>query len=488
MKNSIINSTEPESVKEPLQQMNELKDKTMKEDAQQPKVKDNIVQLQVINKQKHKTQGGSEKKFPAIQSKLVDSNRYQEDSQATSDAFIIMRLNELDVMEETFGLSVVKELVDLVSERLQGCIRSVDILEQINRNEFAIMVTDVDSKDDIEKLVQRIEERCNGEYVCSGLKLYISVTAGISIAPQHSTHYEEQLRFARIALRHAEKRSTASFQFFSSDMLDDLQQRAAMIFELRQALKQQRFVLHYQPQYDVSTQKTVAVEALIRMQGQDGELIYPDGFIDLAEETGLILPIGHWVIQEACQQYRRWRDMGCAPKHIAVNVSAKQLADNSLIEIVDAAVKDAGIEYSNLELEITEQSLIKKIAMAESVLNDLSAKGIRLALDDFGTGYSSLSYLEQLPLNVLKIDRSFLQKMDKNQRSAGLIRAMIYVAKELDLEVVAEGVENEIQQQFIKSVGCHLGQGYGYSRPHNADIITSMLQAQEIQSEVSQCG
>ena len=314
------------------------------------------------------------------------------------------------------------------------------------------------------------------------------MTAGISIAPQHSIHYDEQLRYARIALRHAEKRSTASLQFFSSDMLDDLQHRAAMIFELRQALKQQRFVLHYQPQYDVDTQETVAVEALIRMQGQGGELIYPDGFIDLAEETGLILPIGHWVIQEACQQYRRWRDMGCAPKHIAVNVSAKQLADRSLIKIVDAAVKDAGIEYSNLELEITEQSLIKKIAMAESVLNDLSAKGIRFALDDFGTGYSSLSYLEQLPLNVLKIDRSFLQKMDNNQRSAGLIRAMIYIAKELDLEVVAEGVENEAQQQFIQSVGCHLGQGYGYSRPQNADKITSLLQAQKIHGGVSQCG
>ena len=457
----------------------------MKKDTHHSKSQKNIVQLRVIKNQKHKTPSRTEKVSTAVGSEPADSSRQQDSSQLASDSFIIMRLNEFDVLEETFGHPIAKELTGLVSDRLQACLRSVDILERISTNEFAIMVTDVDSKNHIEKLVKRIEARCNGEYVCSNLKLHISVTAGVSIASSVSALYEEQLRYARIALRHAEKKSTASVQFFSPDMLDDLQKRAAMIFELRQALKQQRFVLHYQPQYDVGTQETVAVEALIRMQGQNGELVYSDRFIDLAEETGLILPIGHWVIQEACQQYRQWRDLGFAPRYIAVNVSSKQLADNSLIEIVDAAVKDAGIDYSNLELEITEQSLIKKIATAEAVLNDLSTKGVRFALDDFGTGYSSLAYLEQLPLNVLKIDRSFLHQMENNQRSAGLIRAMIYIAKELDLEVVAEGVENEAQQQFIQSIGCHLGQGYGYSRPQNADIITSMLQAQKIQGGVN---
>jgi len=314
------------------------------------------------------------------------------------------------------------------------------------------------------------------EIRCSDL----SVTVGVSIASSDSAKYEEQLRYARIALRQAEQKPSVSVQFFSAEMLDDLQQRAGMIFELRQALKQKRFVLHYQPQYDVKTQETVAVEALIRLQRQDGQLIYPDGFIDLAEETGLILPIGHWVINEACQQYRRWQDEGCAPRHIAVNVSAKQLADYSLVDIVDIAVKDAGIEYCNLELEITEQSLIKKIALAETVLNTLSAKGVRIAMDDFGTGYSSLAYLAQLPLNVLKIDRSFLMQMDSNRRSAGLIRSIIFIAKELDLEVVAEGVEDERQQQFIESVGCHLGQGYGYCRPQPVDTITTLLQEQEM--------
>ena len=485
MKNSTINSTESDPVKEPPQLVNGLKHKAMKKDAQHSKAQENIVQLRVITNENHKTSSRTEPVSADVHSEKADSSCHEGACQLASDAFIILRLNEFDVLKETFGQSVAKELTGLVTDRLRACLRSVDALERISTDEFAIMVTDVNSKTCIEKLVQRIEDRCNGEYVCSGLKLHLSVTAGVSIASQYSTLYEEQLRYARIALRHTERNLSAAVQFFTPGMLDDLQERAAMIFELRQALKQQRFVLHYQPQYAVDTQETVSVEALIRLQGQDGELVYPDRFIELAEETGLILPIGHWVIQEACQQYRQWRDMGCTLHHIGVNVSAKQLADNSLIEIVDSAVKEAGIEYSNLELEITEQNLIKHITMAESVLNELSAKGVRIALDDFGTGYSSLAYLGQLPLNVLKIDRSFLQQLDNNKRAEGLIRSVVFIAKELDLEVVAEGVETPTQQQFIQSVGCHLGQGYGYSKPQNAKMIASMLQPQAMQANVA---
>jgi len=392
----------------------------MKKHAQPLKTQNKILQLHAVNSKKNNASVNAEQKPPAIDFKSVSLGRQKSDRPFASNAFIVLRLNDLDVMEETYGLIIAPHLTDLVSSRLLRCLRPKDIMEQTTKNEFSILVADIDSRQYIEQLVCRIEEHCNGEYVCSNLKLHLSVTAGVSIAPSDSAKYEEQLRYARIALRQAEQMPSVSVQFFSADMLDDLQQRAGVIFELRQALKQKRFILHYQPQYDVKTQDTVAVEALIRLQGQDGQLIYPDGFIDLAEETGLILPIGHWVINEACQQYKRWQDEGCAPRHIAVNISAKQLADYSLIDIVDLAVKEANIEYHNLELEITEQSLINKITVAEDVLNQLSAKGIRIALDDFGTGYSSLANLSQLPLNVLKIDRSFLMKMDSNKRSAGL--------------------------------------------------------------------
>lgn len=442
------------------------------------KAQNNVVQLRVVQSDKQSEVTKSKTASEAMNTANSQREEQLQPNKLASDAFVIMRVNELHVLEETFGRAVAKELVDLVSRRLQSCLRAVDLLEQISTNEFAIMISDVNSKIDIEKLVQRIELQCNGEYICADLKLQVSVTAGVSIATQHSSLYEEQLRYARIALRRANDKTGTKVQFFSSSMLDDLQGRAAMVFDLRQALTQNRFVLHYQPQYAVDTKEMIAVEALIRLEGQDGKLLYPDSFIDLAEETGLILPIGHWVIKEACQQYKQWQDMGCAPRYIAVNVSPKQLADNSLIDIIDVAVKEAGIEHSNLEIEITEQHLIQQMTHAEKILNTLRAKGVRIALDDFGTGYSSLAYLGQLPLNVLKIDRSFLQQLDDNPRSAGLIRSIIYIAKELDLEVVAEGVETQTHEQFIQSVGCHIGQGYGYSKPQNAEVIIAMMQAQ----------
>ncbi len=441
-----------------------------------------IVQLKLVDSNKREALSQVEKMSADNSLKNIDSKQATKETSPGLDAFIILRINEIDILEETFGRIISKELVGIVNTRLGRCLKEKDAIERISSNEFAIMVTDLDSKAYIEKLVQRIEKCCNGEYVCFDLKLHLSMAVGVSFSPQFSTLYEEQLRYARIALRKAIRQPNDPVQFYSPEMLDDLQEQAGMIFEIRQALKQDRFVLHYQPQYEVDTQETVAVEALIRLQGQNGELIYPDHFIDLAEETGLILPIGHWVIQEACQQYRRWQDQGCAPQHIAVNVSSKQLADNSLIEIVDSAVKNAGIEYSNLEVEITEQQLIQHITMAEGVLKELSNKGVRIALDDFGTGYSSMAYLAQLPLNVLKIDRSFLQQLDKNTRTAGLIKSIIYLAKELDLKVVAEGVETSTQHDFIHSVGCDLGQGYGYARPQNVELITSLLQPQDKQA------
>jgi len=450
------------------------------------KADNKVVQLHLIKNNKPSTENTSEAASKRETAKSsVDLSNKNNRSELSSDAFVIMRVNELNVLEETFGRSVTKELTALVTRRLQACLRGEDALEQISTNEFAIMLSNISSKNDIEKLVQRIEKRCNGEYVCAELKLHISVTAGVSLSSQHAFLYDEQLRYARIALRHASDKSSRAVQFFSPTMLDELQERAAMIFDLRQALKQQRFTLHYQPQYAVETEEMIAVEALIRLKGQDDQLLYPDSFIDLAEETGLILPIGHWVIQEACQQYRKWQDLGCAPRYIAVNVSPKQLADNSLIEIVDNAVQEAGIEHCNLEIEITEQHLIKHMVQAEGILKTLRKKGVRIAIDDFGTGYSSLSYLGQLPLNVLKVDRSFLQQLDDNNRAAGLIRSMVYIAKELDLEVVVEGVETQEHHQFIQSIGCHTGQGYGYSKPKPADIITEMLMPEAEQMKIA---
>ncbi len=246
-----------------------------------------------------------------------------------------------------------------------------------------------------------------------------------------------------------------------------------MVYQLKEALEQDRFILHYQPQYSTDSLDIVGVEALLRMQSEQGEMIRPDLFIPVAERHGLIIPIGNWVIKEACQQIRKWQNIGCQPVRMAINVSPKQLTDDAIISVISQAVVEAGIQFSDLELEITEQTIIENMEVAVRVLNELSQKGVRIALDDFGTGYSVLSYLSQLPIDVIKIDRSFVSNTPTDDKARLVMQGIVNIAKSLSMEVVAEGVETEQQQHFIAEIGCNIGQGFGFARPADADSIES---------------
>ncbi len=249
------------------------------------------------------------------------------------------------------------------------------------------------------------------------------------------------------------------------------QQDNDMVEQLKEALEHDRFILHYQPQYSTDNQSIVGMEALVRMRTPQGEMVSPDLFIPMAEQQGLIISIGNWVIQEACQQIRRWQDAGLQTVRMAINVSPKQLTDNSIIEVISRAVTEAGIQFSDLELEITEQSIIENMKVTVKVLTELSIKGVRIALDDFGTGYSVLSYLNQLPIDVIKIDRSFIIDTSTDEKARLVMQGIVNIAKSLDMEVVAEGVETEQQQQFITAIGCDIGQGFGFARPADAKSI-----------------
>ena len=394
---------------------------------------------------------------------------------STASALILLRLNEMDTLADAFGLEVAFELSIQVITKLKSCLRTKDILERVSSNEITVILADAGSQRDVERLMDRIEQECTGQYFHANLKLHLSVTAGIFMVYENDASFEEYFRYARIALRQVEQSSASSYRFFSPKMMYELQYQSQVVYELCQALKYQRFVLHYQPQFSVDQQQIIAVEALLRVKGQDGELIYPDRFMDIAEKTGLIVQIGYWVISEACHQYKIWQQLGCAPRYIAINISAQQLADKSLITIIDAAVQRSGIDYTNLELEITENSVIKDIKHAQKVLTALREKGVRIALDDFGTGFSSFAYLEQLPFDVIKIDRSFLYNWYHQKRSGGMIKSMIGMARELEMDVVVEGVENFEQKEFIQTFGKLLGQGYCYSYPRSAEDASEML-------------
>jgi len=266
-----------------------------------------------------------------------------------------------------------------------------------------------------------------------------------------------------------------SHHLFSKDPRNRPQHQEWMAAELEQALLDNRFVLHYQPQYEMGSERIVGVEALVRLTTEDGDLILPDNFVPIAEENGFINRLGHWVIREACRQLALWRASGVGPLRMAVNVSPRQLSDRHLIDIIEDAITEFDLEYNDLELEITEQCMFDYLPLAKNILQELHDRGLRIAVDDFGTGYSSFAYLAELPLNVFKIDRSFLTKITTDGRARQVVSAMIAMARELDFEIVAEGVETEQQYQFLQTTGCNFCQGFGLARPDAAAAIEKRL-------------
>ncbi len=252
-----------------------------------------------------------------------------------------------------------------------------------------------------------------------------------------------------------------------------------MAAELEEALVNERFELQYQPLFDIETQRTVGAEALLRLRTEAGELIAPDRFIPLAEEMGLIVPIGRWVVREACQQLKHWHRQGYAHLRMAVNVSPAQLADEHFVEVVSEAVQSAGLAYSDLELEITEGQVVEYLPLIEKAFKELNARGVRIAIDDFGTGYSALAYLTRLHWSTVKIDRAFLTAIPQESNACRLVGAIVAMAGELGLEVTAEGVETEAQYRFLAEAGCHFGQGFGYARPQSAGDFLRLLQLPE---------
>ncbi|MBR9912574.1 MAG: EAL domain-containing protein [Gammaproteobacteria bacterium] len=249
--------------------------------------------------------------------------------------------------------------------------------------------------------------------------------------------------------------------------------------ELEKALADDRFELYYQPLFDIQSQQTVGAEALVRLRAENGELISPDRFIPLTEELGFIVPLGRWILTEACQQLKLWQQQNGGPLRMAVNVSPVQLCDPEFVSTVRTAVESAGIAYSDLELEITEGHVVRYQQQVEQAFNELSALGVSIAIDDFGTGYSALAYLARMPWSRVKIDRSFLTDVPHQQKSRQVVLSILAMAEQLDLEVTAEGIETEAQYRFLVEAGCKTGQGFGYARPQPAAAFQRLLQAND---------
>ena len=413
-------------------------------------------------------------------------------------AVLFLDLDRFKRINDTLGHSMGDRLLQAVSERLKGSLRSSDTIARgespsagdtvarLGGDEFIVLLTDMTRGEDAAKVARRILDALADPFRLDQQEVFITGSLGIGVFPHDGEDADTLLKNADTAMYHAKDAGRNGYQFYSGSMNAAAFQRLSLENNLRRALERDEFLLHFQPQVDVATGAIVGAEALVRWRHPELGLVSPADFIPLAEETGLILPIGEWVLRRACAQARAWRDAGYPPLHMAVNISGRQFRQQLLVRSVEQAVAAAGYDPHRLELEITESVLMRSAEETVRTLRDLKEMGSRISVDDFGTGYSSLNYLTRFPIDALKIDQSFIRDITTDPADAAITTAIIAMAAGLKLQVIAEGVETPEQVAFLRRQGCHLMQGYHFSRPVPAEGFEKLLQAQAGAPRLSQ--
>ena len=397
-------------------------------------------------------------------------------------------LHQLKRVYNTLGPQVSDQVILQIAERIQACVRESDVIGRGNHNdqdvaalfrvssdEFSVLCPNFSHPENAIKVASRIIEIMKPPFDADGTAVHIAPSIGIATYPTDARDVSTLVQCAVGASAQVATSEHGGFEFYSSALNARSCERLQLEADLRQAiLVGDQLQLHYQPKVSVRSGQITGVEALIRWQKPDGQFIFPDSFIPLAEETGLIMPIGEWVLSEACAQMARWQAQGVWMQ-VAVNLSVKQFHADTLVELVSAILKSSGVDAQYLTLELTESLLMDNAELAVKTLKRLMALGVKISMDDFGTGYSSLSYLKRFPLHELKIDRSFLMEMTNDSEDKALVAAMIYLAHEFGLKVVAEGVEKQEQLDILIELDCEEYQGYFFSRPITASDLAPML-------------
>lgn len=386
-----------------------------------------------------------------------------------------INLDRFQVVNDTLGHAAGDEILKTVAERLAGAVREVDTVARVGADQFVALLPVIRKAEDAALVVRKLFVILKPVIVINGHKLHLTASIGVSLYPMDGTDAETLLKNADAALHKAKERGGACHQFFTNEMHVALSERFTMERELPKALKQGQLVLHYQPVVDATTGNIVEAEALVRWQHPDKGLLSPAKFIPLAEETGLVVPLGDWVLRAACLQTKAWQEKGLAPISIAVNLSARQLSDPGFPAAVKRVLDKTGLDPSRLKLELTESMIMEDEERVAGLLRALYEAGISFSIDDFGTGYSSLGRLPRFPIKTLKIDWTFVRDMTSNPRHATVINAIIAMAHSLDLETVAEGVETEEQLTFLRAYTCDKFQGYLMSPPLPPDKFAQLL-------------
>ncbi len=400
-------------------------------------------------------------------------NRHRE----AAFAVLFIDLDRFKLVNDSLGHLAGDLLIIQVATRLGGCLRQTDTLARMGGDEFTILLDCIGNPEAPVRVAERLLESLEPPFLINGEQLYISASIGIAPSELGYESAEEILRHADLAMYRAKTLGKHRFELFDHSLHELAVGRLTLETRLRNALQNGEFVVHYQPIVDISSGEMVGVEALVRWQVPGGELIYPGDFIQVAEDTGLILPLGLWVLREACRRVARWHHElpGQLPLTVSINLSARQFAQHDLVPQVGAIIAETGIPAGCVHLEITES-----VSMADSertiiVLQQLHDLGVRISIDDFGTGYSSLSYLHRFRLDVLKIDRSFMIQLDQCPEALQIVQTILSLARNLGLEVVAEGVETQRHLMILKSLGCDFGQGYYFARPLPESALIALL-------------
>ena len=397
----------------------------------------------------------------------------------TTLSLLFLDLDRFKEVNDSLGHEVGDKLLQIVSIRLKACIREEDTIARQGGDEFTILLGDIETNDLI-KLANKLISTIQEPFRINHHELYVTLSIGISNFPEDGTSSNVLLRNADTAMYKTKELGKNGYQFYNSMMTEQTLERLELDRNIRKAIERHEFQAYYQPQVDLLHKKVVGMETLIRWHHPELGTISPVQFIPLAEETGLIIPIDQWMMQESVKTLSKWQEEGIDTGKLSINLSIKQLENKDFITHLKSLLDKTGCDPKKLEFEITESQIMKNPESSITVLNHVKELGITIAIDDFGTGYSSLSYLKRLPIDKLKIDRSFIKDLPSDEEDATIVRTIIALAKSLKLDLIAEGVETQEQKEFLIKEGCHKIQGYLYSKPIPEDEYKAFLLNQDI--------
>jgi diguanylate cyclase (GGDEF)-like protein len=378
---------------------------------------------------------------------------------------LFLDLDGFKHINDSLGHLTGDKLLQSITKRLCDCVRASDTVSRQGGDEFVVLLSEMEHSEDGAVTARRLLQAVAAAHFINEQDLHVTTSIGISVYPDDGLDAETLIKNADTAMYQAKENGRQSYQFFKSSMNERAVERQSIEEGLRRALERKEFTLHYQPKVSLKTGEITGAEALLRWKPARQELVSPAKFIPVAEDCGLILPIGKWVLREACAQARAWSDARLPSITIAVNISAMEFRHEHFLEGVFEILKETGLDPKLLELELTESVLMKRVEATGSILATLRAKGIRVAVDDFGTGYSSLSYLRKFPIDALKIDQSFVRQITTYGGETSIVTAIIGMGRSLGLRVIAEGIETPEELAFLQAQQCEEGQGYYFSRP-----------------------